>query len=52
MITGEKPGLSHTISAGAISISPELFEKVCFLPRIPNAVIGRTRIVTDQDLPT
>jgi len=29
MISGEKPTLSHTVSAGAISISPELFEKVC-----------------------
>lgn len=52
MISGEKPALSHTISAGAISISPELFEKVCFLQRIPNEVIGRTQIVADQDLPT
>jgi hypothetical protein len=29
LITGEKPTLTHTISSGAISISPELFEKVC-----------------------
>lgn len=27
-IIEEKPGLTHTVSAGAISISPELFEKV------------------------
>lgn len=24
----EKPGLTHTISSGAVSMSPELFEKV------------------------
>ena len=24
----EKPGLTHTVSAGGISLSPELFEKV------------------------
>jgi hypothetical protein len=32
-IIEEKPNLSHTVSAGAISISPELFEKVCRLTR-------------------
>ncbi|KEF62453.1 uncharacterized protein A1O9_00425 [Exophiala aquamarina CBS 119918] len=37
MISGEKPGLSHTVSAGAISISPELFEKLYLTPKVPHA---------------
>lgn len=28
MIDSEKPGLTQTISSGAVSMSPELFEKV------------------------
>ncbi|KIX92304.1 uncharacterized protein Z520_12050 [Fonsecaea multimorphosa CBS 102226] len=32
----EKPGLSHTMSSGAISISPELFEKLYLTPKVPH----------------
>ncbi|KIW74607.1 hypothetical protein AYO21_10317 [Fonsecaea monophora] len=33
----EKPGLTHTVSSGAISISPELFEKLYLTPKVPHA---------------
>ncbi|EXJ85853.1 hypothetical protein A1O1_06222 [Capronia coronata CBS 617.96] len=36
-IVEEKSGLSHTLSAGAISISPELFEKLYLTPKVPHA---------------
>jgi len=36
-IIEEKPNLSHTVSAGAISISPELFEKLYLTPKTPHA---------------
>lgn len=37
-IVEEKPNpLSHTVSAGAISISPELFEKLYLTPKVPHA---------------
>ncbi|KAL6246004.1 hypothetical protein RBB50_007157 [Rhinocladiella similis] len=33
----EKPALSHTVSTGAISISPELFEKLYLTPKVPHS---------------
>jgi len=33
----EKPQLSHTVSAGAVSMSPELFEKLYLTPKVPHA---------------
>ncbi|EXJ67178.1 uncharacterized protein A1O5_09825 [Cladophialophora psammophila CBS 110553] len=33
----EKPALAHTVSSGAISISPELFEKLYLTPKVPHA---------------
>ncbi|KAK5454087.1 hypothetical protein LTS15_006087 [Exophiala xenobiotica] len=33
----EKPALSHVVSSGAISISPELFEKLYLTPKVPHA---------------
>lgn len=43
LISGEKPGLSHTVSAGAISISPELFEKVCYTLLIQLKLVHRLK---------
>ncbi|ETI29486.1 hypothetical protein G647_01939 [Cladophialophora carrionii CBS 160.54] len=33
----EKPKLTHTISSGAVSMSPELFEKLYLTPKTPHA---------------
>jgi len=33
----EKPRLTHTISSGAVSMSPELFEKLYLTPKTPHA---------------
>ncbi|KAL2393614.1 Protein alcS [Exophiala dermatitidis] len=35
-IVEEKPNLSHTMSAGAISITPEMFEKLYLTPKVPH----------------
>jgi len=35
-IAMEKPQLTQTISSGAISISPELFEKLYLTPKTPH----------------